>query len=251
MGRLGPDPARHNAFVTAADVIAELQAYASEEDARALRRFFKTGPGEYGEGDQFIGVRVPVTRKICKKYAGLPLTEVEILLASPFHEHRLAATIIVSGQYKKADEALRQQLFALYLRALDDNQINNWDIVDTSCEHVVGAHARDHDAAILHRLAQDDRLWHNRTAMISCFAWLRRGELGATMDIVDRLWREPHDLLQKAVGWMLRETGKRVDVAVLLDFLDRHAHEMPRTELRYAIEHLPSEQRKHWLTRRG
>lgn len=237
--------------MTAADLIAELQAYASEEDARALRRFFKTGPGEYGEGDQFIGVRVPVTRKVSKKYAELPLWELERLLASPIHEHRLAATIIMSGQYPKADHALREQLVELYLSGLDDGQISNWDIVDTSCVHIVGAYARDHDAAILHRLAEDDRLWHKRTAMISCFAWLRSGELGATLEILDRLWRETHDLLQKAVGWMLREIGKRVDVAILRDFLDQHADEMPRTQLRYAIEHLSPEERKDWLTRRS
>lgn len=244
-------PARQNAQVTAADLIAELQAYASETQAEVSRRFFKTGPGEYGEGDQFLGVRVPVTRKVCKQYASLPLPELRLLLASPFHEHRLAATIIMSGQYQKADDLHRQHLVELYLQALDDQQINNWDIVDTSCEHIVGARARDGDPKILSRLAHDDRLWHKRTAMISCFAWLRRGELGATLEIVELLWREPHDLLQKAVGWMLRETGKRIDEQLLLDFLGRHAPEMPRTELRYAIERLNPDQRMHWLSRRA
>jgi 3-methyladenine DNA glycosylase AlkD len=227
--------------------MAELQKYASDTDAANLQRFFKTGPGEYGEGDLFIGVRVPMTRKVCREYKALSLEEVEKLLQSPIHEHRLAATIIMSGQYKKADAAQKERLYGLYLQGLEKGWINNWDIVDTSCEHIVGAHAREYGEAVLFDLAARDGLWHKRTAMISCFAWVRKREVGPTMELAERLWPEKHDLLQKAVGWMLREVGKYVDESLLVDFLDRHAYEMPRTELRYAIERLPEDRRREYL----
>lgn len=233
--------------MTAEDLKSELKKCASDIDAAKLGWFFKTGPGQYGEGDVFIGVRVPQTRKVCKDFKNLSANELKKLLASPFHEHRLAATIIMSGQYKKADPTLKQQLFDLYLSALDQNQINNWDIVDTSCEHVVGAYAKEHGAQILFELARSDKLWHKRVAIISCFAWVRKKQVGPTIELAEILWPEKHDLLQKAVGWMLREVGKYVDESLLIDFLDRHAHEMPRTCLRYAIEKLTPQQRTYYM----
>lgn len=236
--------------MTAQDVKDELQKYASDADAVNLQWFFKTGAGEYGEGDQFIGVRVPMTRKVCRGFRTLPIGELEQLLQSPIHEHRLAATIIMSGQYKKSNNVLKRELHELYLKGLDNNWINNWDIVDTSCEHIVGAYAREYGEAVLFDLVSWGGLWHKRTAIISCFAWVRKGDLGPTMQLAEKLWPEKHDLLQKAVGWMLREVSKYVDEALLIDFLDRHAHEMPRTELRYAIERLPEVQRKEYLNKR-
>lgn len=234
-------------MITASKLKDSLQAYASDSDAAFLQRFFKTGAGEYGEGDQFIGVRVPKTRLVCREFKDLPLTEIKKLLASPIHEHRLAAVIIMSAQYKKADHQKQQEIFNLYLSALDNRQVNNWDIVDVSCEHIVGAHAREYDQDILFVLAKSKKLWHQRVAMVSCFAWLRNNEVGPTLELAEILWMEKHDLLQKAVGWMLRETGKRVDESLLIDFLDLHAHTMPRTELRYAIERLSPEKRLYYM----
>jgi 3-methyladenine DNA glycosylase AlkD len=233
--------------MTATKIIEAIAKHASDNDAIFLQRFFKTGPGQYGEGDVFIGVRVPQTRKVCKDFKNLSANELKKLLASPVHEHRLAATIIMSGQYKKADPTLKQQLFDLYLSALDQNQINNWDIVDTSCEHIVGAYAKERGDKILFDLASSDKLWHKRVAIISCFAWVRKKQVGPTIELAEILWPEKHDLLQKAVGWMLREVGKYVDESLLIDFLDRHAHEMPRTCLRYAIEKLTPQQRTYYM----
>lgn len=234
---------------TAKKLIDKLQIYASDSDAVFLQRFFKTGPGEYGEGDQFIGVRVPKTRSVCREFKDMQLNEIEKLLASPIHEHRLAAVIIMSSQYKKSDDKKQQDLFNLYLLALDNGQINNWDIVDVSCEHIIGSYARTCGQNILFVLAKSKKLWHQRTAMVSCFAWLRNSEIGPTIELAEILWPEKHDLLQKAVGWMLRESGKRVDESLLFDFLDLHAHAMPRTELRYAIERLPKERRLYYMNR--
>ena len=228
------------------DVMNALNAEASDSDAVFLQRFFKIAKGEYGEGDQFIGVRVPVTRQICREFASLPIDEIARLLESPIHEHRLAATIIMSGQYRRANATGRQWLYELYLKALSKNQINNWDIVDTSAEHILGAYARKHGTEILFSLCKSN-LWSRRAAIVSCFAWLRQGEVGSTLELAEILWPDTHDLMQKAVGWMLRETGKCVDEGFLLDFLDNHAHEMPRTELRYAIERLDSAKRKHYM----
>ena len=234
-------------MTTAQKLTNKLQLYASDSDAAFLQRFFKTGQGEYGEGDQFIGVRVPKTRLVCREFKDLSLIEIKKLLVSPIHEHRLAAVIIMSAQYKKADQQKQREIFNLYISGLDKKQINNWDIVDVSCEHIVGAHARKYDQNILFELAKSKKLWHQRTAMVSCFAWLRNNEAGPTLELAEILWTEKHDLLQKAVGWMLRETGKRIDEKLLIDFLDLHAHAMPRTELRYAIERLSPEKRMYYM----
>ncbi len=234
-------------YSTASDVASALDEHASAGDAANLSWFFKTGPGEYGEGDQFIGVRVPTIRKICKSFANLDLKELKKLVASPIHEHRLAATIIMSTQYKKANEHHRKDLLDTYLWALDNRHINNWDIVDTSCEHIVGAYAKKYDDSILFDLAANSGLWHKRVAIISCFAWVRKGEIGPTMTLIDELWAENHDLLQKAVGWMLRELGKRIGEDILIEFLDLHAHELPRTCLRYSIERLDPARRKYYM----
>ena len=233
--------------MTAQNLIDDLQTHASDADALFLQRFFKTGSGEYGEGDVFIGVRVPQTRAVCRNYRQLPLSELKILLQSPVHEHRLAASIIMSGQYKKALPDKQRALYELYTFGLDKQLLNNWDIVDTSAEHILGAYAKTTHSDLLLHLARQTSIWHKRAAMVSCFAWLRQGEVGPTIAIAEVLWPEQHDLLQKAVGWLLRETGKYVDEAILLDFLNRHAHEMPRPQLRYALEKLPTELRRHYM----
>ena len=228
--------------LTAQDFKAALREHATPAQAKTAAWFFKTAPGQYGEGDQFIGVRVPQIRAVCKQFKELPLTEITKLLQSSIHEHRLAAVILLNGQYAQQPD----QVLKLYLQALDDGHINNWDIVDTSCEHIVGAHVRLHGGNLLDKLAGKD-LWHKRVAMVSTFAWLKNGEPGPTIEIAEKLLHDKHDLLQKAVGWMLREMGKRVDEALLTDFLDQHAHEMPRTQLRYAVERLPQHRRKHYM----
>lgn len=231
----------------AEELIAELQAHASDIAAAHAQRFFKTGKGQYGEGDVFIGVRVPDIRRVCRHYRSLRSDELKKLLSSPVHEHRLAATIVLSDQAKKAALPELHSLMELYLWGLDQGYINNWDIVDTSCEHIVGAYARQTEEKVLFDLARTNSLWHKRTAMVSCFAWLRRGELGPTIELAELLRAEQHDLLQKAVGWMLREAGNHVDEAILRDFLDRYAAELPRTMLRYAIEKLPEAKRQHYM----
>lgn len=228
-------------------MIAALDLYASDADAVFLQRFFRTNVGEYGEGDVFIGVRVPQTRKVCRAFRDLPIDEIAQLLGSPIHEHRFAATIIMSDQFKRANATGKRWLYELYLRGLDEQTINNWDIVDTSAEHILGAYARDFDETKTLFSLCESNLWGRRAAIVCCFAWLRRGEVGPTLELAEQLWDSPIDLLQKAVGWMLRETGKRVDEQILIDFLDRHVHEMPRTELRYAIERLPEKKRMHYL----
>ncbi len=228
--------------LSAQDLKTALRQFAAPTQAKTAAWFFKTGPGEYGEGDQFIGVKVPQIRAVCRQFKNLPLKEVEKLLHSPIHEHRLAAVIILNGQYAQQPN----QVLMLYLKALDDGFVNNWDIIDSSCEHIVGAHVYANGGDLLQQLAAGD-LWHKRVAMVSTFAWLKKGEPGPTLEIAELLWQEKHDLLQKAVGWMLRELGKRVDEELLTDFLDRHAHQMPRTQLRYALERLPEHRRRHYM----
>lgn len=235
----------------AKNLIAELNAAADPNLVPTLSRFFKTGPGEYGAGDQFIGLKVPINRSICKNHLQLPPKEIAQLLSSKIHEHRLAGTIIMSKQFKKVEPDRQTELYQLYLTGLQQNWINNWDIVDTSCEHVVGAFTKiNHLETELFRLADSANLWEKRTAMISCFAWVRKQEIGPTMQIVEILGDEQHDLLQKAVGWMLREVGKYVDTEILIEYLAANAATMPRTQLRYAIEKFSPSQRQNYLQMR-
>lgn len=231
-------------MTTAADVQRALAAVADPDDAVSLQRFFKTAPGEYGEGDVFIGVRVPQTRAVAKRFAGLPLTEVRALLDSPVHEHRLAGLIILNAAFARAsgprhrDEAERARLAAFYVRAVRDGRVDNWDLVDSSAEHVLGAYLLDRPRDLLDELAASPVLWQRRVAVLSTFAFLKAGDASTTLALAARLLDDPEDLMHKAVGWMLRETGKRVDRALLLGFLDEHAGRMPRTMLAYATEHL-------------
>lgn len=235
----------------AADVKAALETYANADDAVFLQRFFKTGAGQYGEGDIFIGVRVPKTRLVCKTFKPLPLSEIQVLLDSPVHEHRLAGLIIMTLQYPKASETGKKQLYELYMANVYKGRVNNWDLVDTSAEHIAGPYLADKPKDILYELAQSGDLWQRRVAMLSTFAYIKQGEPGVTLKLAELLLNDTHDLIQKAVGWMLREVGKRVDETILIDFLDRHAAAMPRTMLRYAIERLSVNKRTYYMQLKG
>lgn len=230
--------------MNAADVENVLGQYASDTDAANLAWFFKTGPGEYGEGDQFIGVKVPIIRKIAKDYKTLPLGEVKKLIESPIHEYRATGLIILTLQYPKVVE--KQAIFDVYIEELKKGYINNWDLVDVTCRAIVGEHLRE-NREMLYTLAKSDNLWERRTAIISTFAYIAKGDPSTSLDLAELLIYDSHDLMHKAVGWTLREVGKRCDRKLLTDFLDKYAATMPRTALRYAIEHLPEPVRQHYL----
>lgn len=237
--------------MTAEDIKTALAAYARTDDTALLGRFFKTGEGQYGAGDVFIGVRVPDTRKVCKQYVQLPLAEVEKLLRSLVHEHRLAAVILMAYQFKKANSERQKEICDAYLKAVYDGYVNNWDIVDSSAEFIVGEYLWGRPRGLLFELAASDDLWQRRVAVLSSFAFIKKGDGSTTLKLAGLLLRDKEDLIQKAVGWMLRETGKRVDEVLLIKFLDTHAAEMPRTMLRYAIERLAPADRKKYMAARS
>lgn len=222
-----------------------LKAIARPERVESTLRFFKAYPGGYSEGDQFLCCSVPGTRLVAKSFYDLPLPEIAKLLASKWHDDRLLALIILVRQYKKGDQAKQEAVYQFYLAHLD--RVNNWDLVDSSAGYIVGEYLKDRPRDILLELAASDNMWHRRVAMISTFAFIMSGDPSTSLVIAEKLLRDREDLIQKAVGWMLREIGKRIDRQVLLAFLDEHAQEMPRTMLRYSIEHLPPAQREHYL----
>lgn len=227
--------------------------YYNEERAASTAWFFKAYEGGYSEGDEFLGATVPKTRLVCKEFKDLALPEVQKLLDSPIHDHRLGAVIILVEQYKKAkhDAKERDNIFAFYVKNVYKGRVNNWDIVDTSAEYIIGPHEETTDRSLLFELAQSKNMWQRRTAILSAFWYLRQGDATTTLALAEILLHDTEDLIQKAVGWQLREMGKRVDRALLLSFLDKHAQDMPRTTLRYAIEHLPAEQRAHYMQLRS
>ncbi|NEN04907.1 DNA alkylation repair protein [Diaminobutyricibacter tongyongensis] len=234
---------------TAVQVMDALAEVADPDDAVFLQRFFKTGPGQYGEGDVFIGVRVPATRAVAKRFAELPLEEIGVLLDSGVHEHRLAGLVILNRLFERAsrpkarDDAQRERLADFYLAGVRRGRVNNWDLVDGSAEFVLGEYLVDRPRDLLFELAGSDVLWERRVAVLSTFAFIKRGDASTTLALAERLLDDREDLMQKAVGWMLREVGKRVDQVELLSFLDAHAPAMPRTMLSYATEHLAPAQR--------
>lgn len=234
---------------TAAAVRAALDEHSDPADAVHLQRFFKTGPGEYGEGDVFIGVRVPATRGVVKRFTELPPAEVDSLLDSEVHEHRLAALLILDAQFMRAvrprtaDPVESERIVEQYLAAVYRGRVNNWDLVDSSAECVLGAWLLDRPRDLLDALAASDVLWERRVAMLATFAFIKAGDASTTLALAERLLPDRADLIQKAVGWMLREVGKRVDRSVLLEFLEQHAHEMGRTALSYATEHFDADSR--------
>ena len=213
--------------VTAAALLRALRAQADPGDAVNLTRFFKTGPGEYGEGDRFLGVRVPAA-----------------LVRSPWHEARLLGLLLWVQSFQRGTESDRAALYRTYLA--HSAHINNWDLVDASAEHIVGGWLFPRNRAKMDRLARSPVLWERRIAMLATFHFIRRGQFADTLRLADMLRADRHDLMHKAVGWMLREVGNR-DPAALRGFLARHAATLPRTLLRYAIEKLPEAERQRWL----
>ncbi|HKP95246.1 MAG TPA: DNA alkylation repair protein [Fibrobacteria bacterium] len=221
-----------------------LQALGSREAEALARRFFKTGPGEYGEGDRFRGIKVPIVRRVASECRGLSFVEAKRLLASPFHEDRLAALDILAWQFKRGDEALRGRIYRLYLGGA--RWINNWDLVDASAPQILGAYLEGKDKAPLYKLARSGNLWERRMAMLATLWYIRKKDFADALRIARLLVASREDLLHKAVGWMLREVGKR-DRAAEEAFLARHCRTMPRTMLRYAIEHFPESLRQAYL----
>lgn len=224
--------------------MGELERLADPETAAFLQRFFKTGPGEYAEGDRFLGIRVPVLRKLAAKYQSLDLSACSALLRSPWHEARLLALLILVRAYNRADEPKRNEIYCLYLDHA--SHVNNWDLVDSSAEHIVGRHLRDRDRSVLYELARSSSVWKRRIAIMATFHYVKAGSFDETLRIADMLLTDPHDLIHKAVGWMLREVGKR-DRAVAEAFLRPRYRRMPRTMLRYAIERYPEALRLKYL----
>jgi len=231
-------------FYNARKVQTRLKKLGNPEHAAVSQRFFKTGPGEYGEGDIFIGIRVPVLRKLVNECTELPLNDIEILLQSPIHEERLLALLICVHKFKKGDNHQTKDIYNLYLRSTQ--YINNWDLVDSSAEHIVGAYLMDKRKGPLHRLAKSRDLWERRIAIMATFYFIRRHEFAQTLKISEMLIADRHDLIHKATGWMLREIGKR-DLKIEESFLKAHYKNMPRTMLRYAIEKFPEDQRRRYL----
>lgn len=214
--------------------------------AEDMARFFKAYPGGYGEGDQFLAITVPVIRRVAKTYRQVGLDAIQQLLDSPWHEVRLVAVIIMAEQFKRADEQRRTALFDLYLSRTD--AVNNWDLVDLSCRDVVGGYILLHPekANVLTRLAKSPNIWERRIAMVSTWQFIRVGQLDTTFTVATLLLGDSHDLIHKAVGWMLREAGKR-DEARLKKYLEDHIRELPRTSLRYAIERFDPQTRAYYL----
>ncbi|GAB5402321.1 MAG: DNA alkylation repair protein [Aureliella sp.] len=211
-------------------------------------KFFKTGPGEYGEGDKFIGVVVPEQRRIAKKFRDLKRDEVKKLLDSPFHECRLTGLLILVEQMQAAknDKAAQKECVDFYLDNLD--QVNNWDLVDSSAHKILGVYVLENakQRKLLRKLSRSDTMWHQRVSVIATLPLTKAGEFDELLWLAKKLLAHPHDLMHKAIGWMLREAGK-VDIAVLRGFLDTHASQMPRTMLRYSIEKLDKNERARWM----
>lgn len=241
--------ARRESPPTAAVVVAALKEQGDARKAAFLQHFFRTGPGGYGEGDRFLGITVPVLRRIARQHRALPRTGIERLLASPYHEVRFVGVAILVDRFKKGSAEEREQIVALYLdhRAA----LNSWDLIDMSAPHILGEHlAARRETRPLFEMAASPRLWDRRMAVLASWAFIRRGNMRVTIGLAGQLLGDGHDLIHKAVGWMLREVGKQ-DEAALLAFLDRHAASMPRTMLRYATEKLNERTRSRYMAMRG
>ncbi len=227
-----------------ADLKRDLLKLRDPRKAKLLARFFKTGRGDYGEGDLFLGIVVPHQRRVAKKYPDLTLPQLQSLLDSKYHEHRLTALFILAAQYRRAAEKERGQIVKFYLK--NKRRINNWDLVDLSSPQILGDYLLTNDRKILDELVASPLLWSRRIAVLSTLAFIRQNQFGDSLMVAKRLLSDPHDLIHKAVGWMLREAGKR-DLAVLEKFLESYATKMPRTMLRYAIERFPEGKRRRYL----
>jgi 3-methyladenine DNA glycosylase AlkD len=238
------------AQLTAALAKRALSQFGSPERAGFVARFFKTGKGEYGEGDVFIGCSVPECRLVAKEFRALPLAEVDKLVTSRIHEERVVGLIIMVAQFERSkDEAVRKKIFQHYRRRMAF--VNNWDLVDGSAPYIVGAWLEDKPRSLLDTLAKSKVLWYRRVAMVATFHFIRNGESRDAIRIAGLLVNDRHDLIHKAVGWMLREVEKRGSAEALEKFLERHAATMPRTMLRYAIERLTPAQKEKWMGMAG
>src|SRR5215813_5033527 len=236
-----------SAEMTAAEFIKKLKTYHSPQELKKIQRYFKTGAGEHGDSDKFIGVRMGQVFALAKEFMEMPPNEIEKLLESPIHEARVGAVSIMDWQArnKKTPEEHRKELFDLYIKRHD--RINNWDLVDRSAPFVVGRYLIDKSREILYKLARSESQWERRTAIVATDYFIRQGDTDDTFKIAELLVHDPHDLVQKAVGGWVREAGKK-DLKKLFSFLDKYAATMPRTMLRYAIEHLDKAQREQYLS---
>lgn len=226
------------------EIKAEIFRNRNKEKAKIFQRFFKTGKDEYGEGDIFLGLSVPIQRQIVKKFLFLGLKDLSVLIKSPIHEHRLCALLIIIEQYKKGDKKVKQKIFNFYLK--NAKKINNWDLVDVSAGNIIGEHLFPLKKDILYKLAKSHNLWEKRIAIISTLAFIRKNCFKDTIYIAEILINDKHDLIHKASGWMLREIGKRSQND-LIEFLNNYKNKMPRTMLRYAIEKFSADERKKYL----
>jgi 3-methyladenine DNA glycosylase AlkD len=234
--------------VNAEFILQELLTVADPEKAKFLQGFFKTGKGQYAEGDVMLGIVVPLTRDIVKRSPALPFGEIQVLLDSEYHEARLAGFLFLMKQFKKAKEAERKAIFDFYLK--NARKANNWDLVDVTCRDVIGLYLSDRtDRSILYRLAGSDNLWEQRIAIVSTWTFIKNRQFDDTLAIAEKLLAHRHDLIHKAVGWMLREVGKK-DRQTLVDFLEVHHKNMPRTALRYAVEHFSPEERRAYFMKK-
>lgn len=214
-------------------IIDELQLLSTDEKRNILPRFFKTGKGEYGEGDKFLGVSVPDVRKVAKNHKNATINELTEMMQSEWHEVRLCSLLIMVEQFKKTDDEGRKRIVDFYLTVT--NRINNWDLVDLSCPAIIGEYLLNRSHDLLYRLAESSLLWENRIAIVSTIIFIRHGQLDDTFNLSTKMMNHPHDLMHKAIGWMLREAGKR-DESRLYNYVKTYSLEMPRTMLRYAIE---------------
>lgn len=229
---------------TLAEIQNTIRKKANKQKAIFAQRFFKTGKGEYSEGDIFLGITVPELRKICRSFQDLPFSETKKLLQSKFHEERLVSLFLLVSKFQTGDEPLKKKIFDSYLS--QTKWINNWDLVDSSADKIVGQYLFDKERTILKKLATSTSLWERRIAVISTLHFIRKGQFTETLQISKILLNDQHDLIHKAVGWMLREVGKK-DAPTLISFLDKYTSKMPRTMLRYAIEKFPQTIRKKYL----
>ena len=225
---------------------SDLSQLGNPEKAGILSRFFKTGKGQYGEGDIFLGVSVPEQRKVAKRYPDLPLDDLQELLSSEIHEHRLTALLILTSKYAKADNAGKGEIFSFYLKNTEN--VNNWDLVDLTAPKIVGDYLANRDKSILFKLAKSNDLWERRIAILSTLRFIRNNDFDDALGISELLLHDKHDLIHKAVGWMLREIGKR-NQETEEQFLSKYHLQMPRTMLRYAIEKLDENKRKLYLSK--
>lgn len=229
---------------TLTDIRRDVRELSNTRDAEFLQRFFKTALGEYGEGDRFLGVRVPQLRALVRTHRGLAHEDAIELLHSHWHEERLLALLLFVEKYRRGAAPERERIYQAYMT--NTAYINNWDLVDASAEHIVGPHLDPDDIGVLERLAVSDSLWERRIAILSSFHWIRQGTFHPTLRLAEILLTDSHDLIHKAVGWMLREVGKR-NIEREEEFLKMHYRVMPRTMLRYAIERLPETRRQQYL----